>query len=66
MTAQQMPVGTDARKVMPSVVSINVEGKAPHGEYAAQPQFPAVLGDDPLPCRDGSPFQNFSVLPWRR
>ncbi len=36
MTAQQMPVRAPMlEKVMPSVVSINVEGKATIGEYAA-------------------------------
>lgn len=47
-------------KVMPSVVSINVEGSAPVSAAGAgriPPQFQQFFGDESPFCQDGSPFQ---------
>lgn len=47
-------------KVMPSVVSINVEGSAlvsNAGAGGVPPQFQQFFGDDSPFCQDGSPFQ---------
>ncbi|EPC7977616.1 serine endoprotease DegP [Yersinia enterocolitica] len=45
-------------KVMPSVVSINVEGSAQVSNAGGiPPQFQQFFGDDSPFCQDGSPFQ---------
>lgn len=44
-------------KVMPSVVSINVEGSTTVNTAKMPPQFQQFFGDDSPFCQDGSPFQ---------
>ncbi|AEW44329.1 periplasmic serine protease Do, heat shock protein [Serratia symbiotica str. 'Cinara cedri'] len=44
-------------KVMPSVVSINVEGSTMINTPRMPPQFQLFLGEDSPFCRNGSPFQ---------
>lgn len=54
LPAQQMPsLAPMLDKVMPSVVSINVEGST---VTRMNRQFPQFFGDSPL-CQQGSPFQ---------
>ncbi|KFK93437.1 MULTISPECIES: serine endoprotease DegP [unclassified Serratia (in: enterobacteria)] len=56
---QQLPsLAPMLEKVMPSVVSINVEGSAPVSAQQGMPQqFQQFFGDDSPFCQDGSPFQ---------
>ena len=49
-TAQQMPSGTDARKVMPSVVSINVEGSTTVNTPRMPRNFQQFFGDNSPFC----------------
>ncbi len=59
MTAQQMPSPAPMlEKVMPSVVSINVEGSTTVNTPRMPRNFQQFFGDDSPFCRDGSPFQN--------
>jgi len=44
-------------KVMPSVVSINVEGSTTVNTLRMPPQFQQFYGEDSPFCRNGSPFQ---------
>lgn len=45
-------------KVMPSVVSITVEGNAPANSAKASRNFQQFFGDNSPFCQDGSPFQS--------
>ncbi|MGP6380455.1 serine endoprotease DegP [Yersinia bercovieri] len=60
-SSQQLPsLAPMLEKVMPSVVSINVEGSTQVSNAAAggiPPQFQQFFGDDSPFCQDGSPFQ---------
>ncbi|MGE4801662.1 serine endoprotease DegP [Yersinia hibernica] len=59
-SSQQLPsLAPMLEKVMPSVVSINVEGSAQvsNAAGAIPPQFQQFFGDDSPFCQDGSPFQ---------
>ncbi|WP_145509583.1 serine endoprotease DegP [Yersinia rochesterensis] len=60
-SSQQLPsLAPMLEKVMPSVVSINVEGSAlvsNAGAGGIPPQFQQFFGDDSPFCQDGSPFQ---------
>ncbi|AHM75673.1 serine endoprotease DegP [Yersinia hibernica] len=59
-SSQQLPsLAPMLEKVMPSVVSINVEGSAQVSNAAGgiPPQFQQFFGDDSPFCQDGSPFQ---------
>lgn len=60
-SSQQLPsLAPMLEKVMPSVVSINVEGSAlvsNAGAGGVPPQFQQFFGDDSPFCQDGSPFQ---------
>lgn len=60
-SSQQLPsLAPMLEKVMPSVVSINVEGSAQVSNAGAggmPPQFQQFFGDDSPFCQDGSPFQ---------
>lgn len=59
MTAQQMPsLAPMLEKVMPSVVSINVEGSTTVNTPRMPRNFQQFFGDDSPFCQDGSPFQN--------
>ncbi|WP_058912330.1 serine endoprotease DegP [Entomohabitans teleogrylli] len=59
-TSQQMPsLAPMLEKVMPSVVSINVEGSTTVNSNARMPRnFQQFFGDDSPFCQDGSPFQS--------
>lgn len=58
-SVQQMPsLAPMLEKVMPSVVSISVEGSAPVSTSGRlPPQFRQFFGDSPF-CQEGSPFQD--------
>ncbi|HEN3252359.1 TPA: serine endoprotease DegP [Yersinia enterocolitica] len=58
-SSQQLPsLAPMLEKVMPSVVSINVEGSAQVSNASGiPPQFQQFFGDDSPFCQDGSPFQ---------
>ncbi|WP_145521270.1 serine endoprotease DegP [Yersinia aldovae] len=61
-SSQQLPsLAPMLEKVMPSVVSINVEGSTQVSNAGAAgrmpPQFQQFFGDDSPFCQDGSPFQ---------
>ena len=58
-TAQQMPsLAPMLEKVMPSVVSINVEGSTTVNTPRMPRNFRQFFGDDSPFCQDGSPFQS--------
>ena len=58
-TAQQMPsLAPMLEKVMPSVVSINVEGSTTVNTPRMPRNFQQFFGDNPPFCQDGSPFQS--------
>ncbi|MFK3662969.1 serine endoprotease DegP [Scandinavium sp. NPDC088450] len=58
-TAQQMPsLAPMLEKVMPSVVSINVEGSTTVNTPRMGRNFQQFFGDNSPFCQDGSPFQN--------
>jgi len=58
-TAQQMPsLAPMLEKVMPSVVSINVEGSTTVDTPRMGRNFQQFFGDNSPFCQDGSPFQN--------
>ena len=48
-------------KVMPSVVSINIDGSAPVKTPRMGQQFQQFFGENSPLCQDGSPFQNSPV-----
>lgn len=58
VTSQQLPsLAPMLEKVMPSVVSINVEGSATVNNNGRMPQqFQQFFGDNSPFCQDGSPF----------
>ncbi|SNY69322.1 serine endoprotease DegP [Enterobacter sp. CC120223-11] len=57
--AQQMPsLAPMLEKVMPSVVSINVEGSTTVNTPRMGRNFQQFFGDNSPFCQDGSPFQN--------
>ncbi|MRS90780.1 serine endoprotease DegP [Enterobacteriaceae bacterium RIT714] len=58
-TAQQMPsLAPMLEKVMPSVVSINVEGSTTVNTPRMPRNFQQFFGDNSPFCQEGSPFQN--------
>ncbi|QRG78385.1 serine endoprotease DegP [Citrobacter sp. R56] len=58
-TAQQMPsLAPMLEKVMPSVVSINVEGSTTVNTPRMPRNFQQFFGEDSPFCQDGSPFQS--------
>ena len=58
-TAQQMPsLAPMLEKVMPSVVSINVEGSTTVNTPRIPRNFQQFFGDNSPFCQDGSPFQS--------
>ena len=58
-TAQQMPsLAPMLEKVMPSVVSINVEGSTTVNTPRMPRNFQQFFGDDSPFCQEGSPFQS--------
>ncbi|ALL16315.1 serine endoprotease [Enterobacter sp. E20] len=58
-TAQQMPsLAPMLEKVMPSVVSINVEGSTTVDTPRMPRNFQQFFGDNSPFCQDGSPFQS--------
>ncbi|WP_431647500.1 serine endoprotease DegP [Enterobacter hormaechei] len=58
-TAQQMPsLAPMLEKVMPSVVSINVEGSTTVNTPRMPGNFQQFFGDNSPFCQDGSPFQS--------
>lgn len=58
-TAQQMPsLAPMLEKVMPSVVSINVEGSTTVNTPRVPRNFQQFFGDNSPFCQDGSPFQS--------
>ena len=58
VSSQQLPsLAPMLEKVMPSVVSINIEGSAPVRSQRAPQQFQPFFGDNSPFCQDGSPFQ---------
>ena len=58
-TAQQMPsMAPMLEKVMPSVVSINVEGSTTVNTPRMPRNFQQFFGDNSPFCQDGSPFQS--------
>jgi serine protease Do len=58
VNSQQLPsLAPMLEKVMPSVVSINVEGSTTVNSAKIPPQFQQFFGDDSPFCQDGSPFQ---------
>ncbi|ANS41180.1 serine endoprotease DegP [Serratia inhibens] len=57
-STQQLPsLAPMLEKVMPSVVSINVEGSTTVNAQKMPPQFQQFFGEDSPFCQDGSPFQ---------
>lgn len=57
-TAQQLPsLAPMLEKVMPSVVSINVEGTTTVNRQRMPQQFQQFFGDNSPFCQEGSPFQ---------
>ncbi|GAA0475279.1 MULTISPECIES: serine endoprotease DegP [Tatumella] len=58
-SSQQLPsLAPMLQKVMPSVVSISVEGTAPVKTAGGNQQFQQFFGDMSPFCQDGSPFQS--------
>ncbi|KNC06630.1 serine endoprotease [Klebsiella sp. RIT-PI-d] len=58
-TAQQMPsLAPMLEKIMPSVVSISVEGSTSVNTPRMSRNFQQFFGDNSPFCQDGSPFQN--------
>ena len=58
-TSQQLPsLAPMLEKVMPSVVSISVEGSTTVKTPRLPPQFQQFFGDNSPFCQDGSPFQS--------
>ena len=58
-SGQQLPsLAPMLEKVMPSVVSISVEGSTTVKNPRLPQQFQQFFGDDSPFCQDGSPFQN--------
>ncbi len=58
-TSQQMPsLAPMLEKVMPSVVSINVEGSTTVNTPRMPRNFQQFFGDNSPFCQDGSPFQS--------
>lgn len=58
-TSQQLPsLAPMLEKVMPSVVSINVEGSKAASTPRLPQQFQQFFGDNSPFCQDGSPFQS--------
>ncbi len=58
-TSQQLPsLAPMLEKVMPSVVSISVEGSTTVKTPRMPQQFQQFFGDDSPFCQDGSPFQS--------
>ncbi|WP_428944012.1 serine endoprotease DegP [Pantoea sp. FN060301] len=58
-STQQLPsLAPMLEKVMPSVVSINVEGSTTVSTPRLPQQFQQFFGDNSPFCQDGSPFQN--------
>jgi serine protease Do len=58
-STQQLPsLAPMLEKVMPSVVSINVEGSTTAKTPRLPPQFQQFFGDNSPFCQDGSPFLN--------
>lgn len=57
-STQQLPsLAPMLEKVMPSVVSINVEGSTTVSTPRMPPQFQQFFGEDSPFCQEGSPFQ---------
>ena len=66
-TSQQMPsLAPMLEKVMPSVVSINVEGSTTVNTPRMPRNFQQFFGDNSPFCQEGSPFQSSPVLSGRR
>lgn len=58
-TTTQMPsLAPMLEKVMPSVVSINIEGSTPVASSRTGPNLQQFFGQDSPFCQDGSPFLN--------
>ncbi|WP_376747191.1 trypsin-like peptidase domain-containing protein, partial [Pantoea septica] len=58
-TSQQLPsLAPMLEKVMPSVVSISVEGSTTVKTPRLPPQFQQFFGDNSPFCQEGSPFQS--------
>lgn len=58
-TSQEMPsLAPMLEKIMPSVVSINVEGSTTVNTPRMSRNFQQFFGDNSPFCQDGSPFQN--------
>ncbi len=65
--AQQMPsLAPMLEKVMPSVVSINVEGSTTVNTPRMPRNFQQFFGDNSPFCRGWFSFPEFAVLPGRR
>ncbi|ARU95099.1 serine endoprotease DegP [Tatumella citrea] len=61
-SSQQLPsLAPMLQKVMPSVVSISVEGTAPVKAAQGGQQFQQFFGDMSPFCQDGSPFQSSPI-----
>lgn len=59
LPSQQLPsLAPMLEKVMPSVVSINIEGSAPVRSQRMPQQFQQFFGDNSPFCQEGSPFLN--------
>ena len=60
-TTQVPSLAPMLEKVMPSVVSINIDGSAPVKTPRMGQQFQQFFGENSPLCQDGSPFQNSPV-----
>ena len=60
-TSQLPSLAPMLEKVMPSVVSVNVEGSAPSKTPRMGQQFQQFFGQNSPLCQDGSPFQGSPV-----
>src|SRR5471030_2280674 len=60
-TTQVPSLAPMLEKVMPSVVSVNVEGSAPTKTPRMGQQFQQFFGQNSPLCQDGSPFQGSPV-----
>ncbi len=60
-TTQVPSLAPMLEKVMPSVVSINIDGSAPVKTPRMGQQFQQFFGQNSPLCQDGSPFQNSPV-----
>ncbi len=59
VASSQMPsLAPMLEKVMPSVVSINIEGSTPVANSRMGPNFQQFFGQDSPFCQEGSPFMN--------